>query len=93
MPRAGVLLAIPGLVERGVVEAARAVYGGRALAPAFYGLRRTVVAFVLLPRLRIMRPEARKEHAPAALGRILGTDKIPHYEMAEAPMPNVEADT
>ena len=76
VPRAGVLLAIPGLVESGVVEAARAVYGERALAPAFYGLRTTMVAFVLLALLRIKRPEALKEHAPPDLGRILGLDRV-----------------
>lgn len=76
VPRAGVLLAIPGLVESGAVEAARAVYGERALAPAFYGLRTTVVAFVLLALLRIKRPEALKEHAPPDLGRILGLDRV-----------------
>jgi transposase len=76
VPRAGVLLAIPGVVESGVVEAARAVYGERALAPAFYGLRTTVVAFVLLALLRIKRPEALKEHAPPDLGRILGLDRV-----------------
>jgi hypothetical protein len=76
VPRAGVLLAIPGLVESGVVEAARTVYGERALAPAFYGLRTTVVAFVLLALLRIKRPEALKEHAPPDLGRILGLDRV-----------------
>lgn len=76
VPRAGVLLAIPGVVESGVVEAARTVYGERALAPAFYGLRTTVVAFVLLALLRIKRPEALKEHAPPDLGRILGLDRV-----------------
>jgi hypothetical protein len=76
VPRAGVLLAVPGLVKSGVVEAARAVYGERALAPAFYGLRTTMVAFVLLALLRIKRPEALKEHAPPDLGRILGLDRV-----------------
>ena len=76
VPRAGVLLAIPGLVESGVVEAARAVYGERALAPAFYGLRTTMVALVLLALARIKRPEALKEHAPPDLGRLLGLDRV-----------------
>lgn len=78
--RAGVLLAIPGVVTSGVVEAARAVYGERALAPAFYGLRTTIVALVLLALLRIKRPEALKEHAPAELGRLLGLDRAPEVK-------------
>jgi transposase len=76
VPRAGVLLAIPGLVRSGVVEIARAVYGARVLAPAFYGLRTTMVALVLLALLRIKRPEALKEHAPVELGRLLGLDRV-----------------
>jgi len=80
VPRAGVLLAIPGLVRSGIVEIARAIYGERALAPAFYGLRTTLVAFVLLALLRIKRPEALKEHAPQELGRLLGLDRAPEVK-------------
>ncbi len=80
VPRAGVLLAIPGLVRSGVIEIARAVYGERALAPAFYGLRTTLVAFVLLALLRIKRPEALKEYAPQELGRLLGLDRAPEMK-------------
>jgi prepilin-type processing-associated H-X9-DG protein len=80
VPRAGVLLAIPGLVRSGLVEIARAVYGERALAPAFYGLRTTLVALVLLALLRIKRPEELKEHAPPELGRLLGLDRAPEVK-------------
>jgi transposase len=80
VPRAGVLLAIPGIVASGVVDVARAVYGARALAPAFYGLRTTLVALLLLALLRIKRPEALKEHAPPELGRLLGLDRAPEVK-------------
>lgn len=80
VPRAGVLLAIPGIVQSGVIEVASAVYGQRALAPAFYGLRTTMVALVLLALLRIKRPEALKEHAPPDLGRLLGLDRAPEVK-------------
>ena len=80
VPRAGVLLAIPGLAGSGIVEIARALYGERALAPAFYGLRTTLVACVLLALLRIKRPEALKEHAPQELGRLLGLDRAPEVK-------------
>ncbi|MBM4200860.1 MAG: helix-turn-helix domain-containing protein, partial [Gammaproteobacteria bacterium] len=78
--RAGVLLAIPGIVASGAVEVARMVYGARALAPAFYGLRTTIVALLLLALLRIKRPEALKEHAPPELGRLLGLDRAPEVK-------------
>ena len=74
LPRAGVLLAIPSLVESGVLSIARKIYG--TLGPAFYGLRTTLVAYILLALLRIPRPETLKEYAPGDLGRIVGLDRI-----------------
>jgi DNA-binding CsgD family transcriptional regulator len=74
LPGAGVLLAIPALVESGLLAVARRIYG--SLGPAFYGLRTTIVALVLLALLRIPRPEALKEHSPGDLGRIVGLDRM-----------------
>jgi hypothetical protein len=71
--RAGVLLAIPALEASGLLPIAR-------IGPAFYGLRTTVVAFVLLALMRIKRPEALKEHAPPDLGRIVGLDRAPEVK-------------
>jgi hypothetical protein len=62
IPRVGVLLALPPFVTSGVFTVAREVCG--SLGPAFYGLRTTMVALLLLALLRIKRPEALKEHAP-----------------------------
>ena len=78
VPRAGVLLAIPPLVHSGVIECAREVYG--EIGPAFYGLRTSIVALVLLALLRIKRPEALKEHSPDDLGRLLGLDRAPEMK-------------
>ncbi|MBI3843824.1 MAG: hypothetical protein HY292_04205 [Planctomycetes bacterium] len=78
VPRAGVLLAIPALVGSGVLSVAREVYGN--LGPAFYGLRTTIVAFILLALLRIKRPEALKEYAPSDLGHIVGLDRAPEVK-------------
>jgi hypothetical protein len=78
IPRVGVLLALPPLVTSGVFTIAREVYG--SLGPAFYGLRTTVVALLLLALLRIKRPEALKEHAPDDLGRLLGLDRAPEVK-------------
>ncbi|MHB8390236.1 MAG: putative transposase, partial [Acidobacteriaceae bacterium] len=74
LPMAGALLAIPSLVASGVLPIARKLYG--SLGPAFYGLRTTLVAYLLLALLRIPRPEALKEHAPATLGRLVGLDRM-----------------
>ena len=78
VPRAGVLLAIPALLKSGLLDDARAVYG--SIGPAFYGLRTTLVALVVMALLRIKRPEALKEHSPADLGRILGLDRAPEVK-------------
>jgi hypothetical protein len=78
VPRGGVLLAIPLLVHSGVIECAEEVYGD--IGPAFYGLRTTIVALIVLALLRIKRPEALKEHAPDDLGRLLGLDRAPEVK-------------
>jgi len=78
VPRAGVLLAIPALVGSGVFDVARQVYG--SIGPAFYGLRTTMVAFLLMALLRIKRPEGLKEHSPPDLGRLLGLDRAPEVK-------------
>ena len=78
LPKAGVLLAIPVLVASGLLSMAEKIYG--SLGPSFYGLRTTLVAYVLLALLRIPRPEALKEYAPGELGRIVGLDRMPEVK-------------
>ena len=78
LPGAGVLLAMPALVASGVLECAREVYG--SIGPAFFGLRTTILALVLMALLRIKRPEGLKERSPDALGRILGLDRAPEVK-------------
>lgn len=78
IPGAGVLLAIPALITSGVIDCARDIYG--SIGPAFFGLRTTIVALVMMALLRIKRPEALKEHPPDALGRILGLDRAPEVK-------------
>ena len=78
LPRAGVLLALPALVQSGIFDCAHQVYGG--LGPAFYGLRTTILLLLLMALWRIKRPEALKEHSPAALGRVLGIDRAPEVK-------------
>ncbi len=78
VPRAGVLLALPALVDSGVFTIARKIYG--SIGPAFYGLRTTFIALLLMALLRIKRPEALKEHVPQDLGRVLGLDRAPEVK-------------
>src|SRR5947207_1475039 len=78
LPRAGALLASPALAASGLRATAEKIYG--SLGPAFYGLRTTVVAYVLLALLRIPRPETLKEYSPGELGRIVGLDRMPEMK-------------
>jgi len=75
LPRAGVLVAIPVLQEHGGLEVFTRLFGC-TLAPAFYGLRTTVLSLILMALLRIKRPESLKEYSPAQLGCLLGLDRI-----------------
>jgi prepilin-type processing-associated H-X9-DG protein len=74
----GVLLAIPLLVESGLLDMFVHVY--HSLAPAFYGLRTTVVVLFLSALLRIKRPENLKEYNPQELGHLVGLDRFPEVK-------------
>ena len=74
----GVLLAIPALVESGLLRISRKLYG--EIGPAFYGLRTSLLTLLLMTLLRIQRPEHLKEQDPATLGRLLGLDRAPEVK-------------
>jgi hypothetical protein len=75
---AGVLCAVPLLAASGIFEVAAKIYG--KIGPAFYGLRTTLLALLLMALWRIKRPEALKEHDPQLLGRVLGLDRAPEVK-------------
>jgi len=78
VPGAGVLLALPCLIESGLFRISRKLYGD--MGPAFYGLRTTLLTLLLMALLRIKRPEHLKEKDPAAFGRLLGLDRAPEVK-------------
>ena len=78
LPRAGVLLAVPLLVNAGVLQIFEKIYG--SLGPSFYGLRTIVVTLVLMALLRIKRPENLKEYRPSEIGQLLGLDRAPEVK-------------
>ena len=78
IPRAGVLVAIPALVQTGIFSAAEEVYG--SIGPAFYGLRTTFLALLLMALLRIRRVEGLKEQRPSEMGRVMGLDRAPEVK-------------
>jgi transposase len=75
---AGVLLAMPLLVESGLFRISRKLYD--EIGPAFYGLRTTLLTLLLMGLLRIQRPEHLKERDPATFGRLLGLDRAPEVK-------------
>jgi len=78
IPRAGVLFAVPALIQSGIFSVAEGVYGH--IGPAFYGLRTTILAMLLMALLRIKRTEGIKEYVPADIGRLLGLDRAPEVK-------------
>src|SRR6266478_3019117 len=78
VPGVGVLLALPCLVESGLLRISRKLYGENG--PAFYGLRTTLLTLLFMALLRIKRPEHLKECDPAAFGRLLGLDRAPEVK-------------
>jgi transposase len=78
VPGAGVLLAVPALMESGLLRISRKLYG--EIGPAFYGLRTSLLTLLFMALLRIGRPEHLKEHDPGALGRLLGLDRAPEVK-------------
>jgi transposase len=78
VPGVGVLLALPCLVESGLLRVSRKLYG--EIGPAFYGLRTTLLTLLFMALLRIKRPEHLKERDPAAFGRLLGLDRAPEVK-------------
>jgi len=75
---AGVLLALPVLVQLGLLDAAKKVYG--SLRNGFYGLQATLLTLAFMALLRIKTPEQLKEKSPGELGIILGLDRIPEVK-------------
>ena len=75
---AGVLLAVPAILDLGVLDTAKAVY--RSLKPGYYGLRSLVLTLLFMALLRIKRPENLKGLPPEVLGRHLGLDRQPEVK-------------
>ncbi len=74
----GVLLAVPLIVESGVLEAARKAFDH--IGPAFFGLRTSLMTLLFMALLRVKNPESLKRYNPAELGWTLGLDRAPEVK-------------
>ena len=78
VPGAGVLLALPALLDQGLIEVGQQVFG--ALRNGFFGLRSVLLTLALMALLRIKSPEQLTGHAPGELGLLLGLDRAPEVK-------------
>ena len=78
--KAGVLLALPALLEQGLVEVGNRVY--RRLKNGYYGLTSMLLTFSFMALLRIKSAEGLTNHAPGEFGLVLGLDRVPEMKTA-----------
>ncbi|MEK7717618.1 MAG: putative transposase, partial [Pseudomonadota bacterium] len=72
---AGALLALPAMLQLGLLDVGEKVYG--SLSNGFYGLRSTLLCMGFMALLRIRNPERMQFEAPGELGMLLGLDRVP----------------
>jgi Transposase protein/Winged helix-turn helix len=75
---AGVLLALPALVEQGLVDVPRKLFG--TLRNGFFGLQSVLLTLAFMALLRIKTPEQLTGQAPGELGLLLGLDRAPEVK-------------
>lgn len=78
--KAGVLLALPALLEQGLVEVGQSVYGN--LKKGYYGLTSMLLTFAMMALLRIKSIEGLSSHSPGEFGLVLGLDRAPEMKTA-----------
>jgi transposase len=75
---AGVLLALPALLDQGLQEVPGRVYD--ALRKGFFGLRSTFLVLAFMALLRIKSVEQLASRAPGELGLLMGLDRAPEVK-------------
>jgi len=75
---AGALLALPALLEEGLLDVGTSLYGW--LRNGFFGLRSILLTLAFMALLRIKTPEQLTEHAPGEFGVLLGLDRAPEVK-------------
>jgi transposase len=76
--KAGVLVALPALLNQGLVEVGHEIYG--RLKNGYYGLSTMLLTFALMALVRIKSAEGLSDYAPGEFGRILGLDRAPEMK-------------
>lgn len=73
VPQAGVLVAVPALLEVGLLECSEAHFQLRG----YYPLSSIFLLLALMSLCRLKSIEALRQHAPGEWGKLLGMDRIP----------------
>lgn len=76
--RAGVLVALPALLDQGLVEVGQQIYG--SLRNGYYGLTTMLLTFGLMALVRIKSVEGLTHYAPGEFGLVLGLDRAPEMK-------------
>jgi transposase len=76
--KGGVLVALPALLDQGLVEVGRQIYG--SLRNGYYGLNAMVLTFGLMALVRIKSAEGLTHYAPGEFGLLLGLDRAPEMK-------------
>lgn len=75
---AGVLLALPFILQAGLLSTGKRIYGD--LNDGYFGLRSIMLTLVFMALLRIRTPEQMTEISPGEFGSLLGLDRGPEVK-------------
>ncbi|MFC1681937.1 putative transposase [Pseudomonadota bacterium] len=76
--KAGVLVALPALLNQGLLDVGQQVYG--RLRNGYYGLSTMLLTFGLMALVRIKSVEGLTNYAPGEFGLVLGLDRAPEMK-------------
>ena len=76
--KAGVLVALPALLNQGLLEVGQQIYG--RLRNGYYGLTTMLLTFGLMALVRIKSAEGLTHYAPGEFGLVLGLDRAPEMK-------------
>jgi transposase len=76
--KAGVLVALPALLNQGLLEVGQQIYG--RLRNGYYGLSTMLLTFGLMALVRIKSAEGLTNYAPGEFGLVLGLDRVPEMK-------------
>ena len=78
--KAGVLLALPALVDQGLFEVGQKVYG--PLRNSYFGLNSVLLTFAVMALLRLKTTDQLPKNSPGEFGLVLGLDRAPEKKTA-----------